>query len=169
MPFFYFLVYRRVYIICKSLPIQPLLAFLISFILLKVRLVQVGLLGHFNSSTWIRVLVFKIWKQIIISTLHCYMHPNIGIGIAKFVPIQGEIEMKRKFSFSFFIPIYQIWPKRFRTVNEVNGLRTFLPLNLRTWSQYDKVSKVMQPLDGCRNLLWFCFGNRVWNDLLLKV
>ena len=51
MPFFYFLVYRIVYIICKSLPIQPLLAFLISFILLKVRLVQVGLLGHFNSST----------------------------------------------------------------------------------------------------------------------
>ncbi|RVW24527.1 putative disease resistance RPP13-like protein 1 [Vitis vinifera] len=31
--------------------------------------------------------------------------------------------------------------ERFETLNEVNCLRTFLPLNLRTWPRFDKVSK----------------------------
>ena len=110
------------------------------------------------------------WKQIIISNLHYYIHPSIKIGITKlFIPIQGEVGMERKFSLSFFIPIYQILSQRFETLNEVNVPRTFLLSKFRTWPQYDKISKVIYPSDGRKYLLQFCLSNRVWNDLLLKV
>ncbi|KAL6329407.1 hypothetical protein AAG906_017724 [Vitis piasezkii] len=35
--------------------------------------------------------------------------------------------------------------ERFETLNEVSGLRTFFPLNLRTWPRLDKVSKNRKP------------------------
>ena len=59
------------------------------------------------------------WKQIIIPTLHSYMHPNIRIGITKSISIQEDIGMKTKFLFSFLIPIYQTWLQG-------NGMFTYL-------------------------------------------
>ena len=76
--------------------------------------------------------------------------------------------MKIKFSFLFLISMYQTCSERFGTFNEVNGLRTFLPLNLRTWPRYDKVSKVIYLPYGRKYLLQFCWSNRLWNNLLLK-
>ncbi|KAL6329427.1 hypothetical protein AAG906_020860 [Vitis piasezkii] len=58
--------------------------------------------------------------------------------------------------------------ERFETLNEVNGLRTFFPLNLRTWPREDKVSKIRYP-SSHRYGLEFRLSTRVWNDLLMKV
>ena len=57
---------------------------------------------------------------------------------------------------------------RFETLNEVNRLRTFLPLHLRTLPRLDKVSKERCPDNG-RYIVEFRLSNRVWNDLLPKV
>ncbi|XP_034701530.1 putative disease resistance RPP13-like protein 1 [Vitis riparia] len=58
--------------------------------------------------------------------------------------------------------------ERFETLNEVNGLRTFFPLNLRTWPRWDKASKNTKP-----SITWhgvdFQLSNRVCTGLLLKV
>ena len=37
------------------------------------------------------------------------VHPNIRIGITKFIYIQREIGIETKYSFSFLIPMYQTW------------------------------------------------------------
>ena len=77
--------------------------------------------------------------------------------------------MERKFSFSFFIPIYQILSQRFETLNEVNVPRTFLLSKFRTWPQYDKISKVIYPSDGRKYLLQICLSNRVLEWFINKV
>ena len=41
------------------------------------------------------------------SNLAFLVHPNTRIEITKFIPIQGEIGMETKYSFSFPIPTYQ--------------------------------------------------------------
>ena len=59
---------------------------------------------------------------------------------------------------------------RFDTLNNLNGLRTFLPWNLGYWPRYhlsDKVSKNMYP-DGYLCSPWFPLSNRVLSDLLPK-
>ena len=56
---------------------------------------------------------------------------------------------------------------RFETLNEVNGLRTFLPLHLRTLPQLDKVSKNKRPYINVHDVE-FRLSNRVLNDLLPK-
>ncbi|XP_010657708.1 putative disease resistance RPP13-like protein 1 [Vitis vinifera] len=58
--------------------------------------------------------------------------------------------------------------ERFETLNEVNCLRTFLPLNLRTWPRFDKVSK-NRNLNATKYIVDFQLSNRVWTGLLLKV
>ncbi|KAJ9687389.1 hypothetical protein PVL29_016039 [Vitis rotundifolia] len=58
--------------------------------------------------------------------------------------------------------------ERFETLGEVNGLRTFLPLNLEVWSRADKVSKNRYP-SGSRLVVELHLSTRVWNDLLMKV
>ncbi|KAJ9687394.1 hypothetical protein PVL29_016044 [Vitis rotundifolia] len=58
--------------------------------------------------------------------------------------------------------------ERFETLGEVNGLRTFLPLNLEVWSRDDKVSKNRYP-SGSRLVVELHLSTRVWNDLLMKV
>ncbi|WKA00243.1 hypothetical protein VitviT2T_018622 [Vitis vinifera] len=58
--------------------------------------------------------------------------------------------------------------ERFETLNEVNGLRTFFPLNLITWPRFDKVSNNRNP-NAVRYVVDFRLSNRVWTDLLLKV
>ncbi|CBI23836.3 unnamed protein product, partial [Vitis vinifera] len=60
--------------------------------------------------------------------------------------------MKRKFSFSFFIPIYQIWPKRFRTVNEVNDL-IYVPIK--------RLSESMCSLYYLQKLILYCCDSLV--------
>ncbi|RVX04619.1 putative disease resistance RPP13-like protein 1 [Vitis vinifera] len=58
--------------------------------------------------------------------------------------------------------------ERFEILNEVNSLRTFLPLNLEIWPREDKVSKRTYPY-GSRYVFEFRLSTRVWNDLLMKV
>ncbi|XP_034701290.1 putative disease resistance RPP13-like protein 1 isoform X1 [Vitis riparia] len=58
--------------------------------------------------------------------------------------------------------------ERFEILNEVNSLRTFLPLNLEIWPREDKVSKRIYPY-GSRYVFEFRLSTRVWNDLLMKV
>ncbi|KAL6329445.1 hypothetical protein AAG906_020878 [Vitis piasezkii] len=58
--------------------------------------------------------------------------------------------------------------ERFETLSEVNGLWTFLPLNLEVWSRDDKVSKNRYP-SGSRLVVELHLSTRVWNDLLMKV
>ena len=69
--------------------------------------------------------------------------------------------------FSYFRSEYDHF-ERFETLSEVNHLRTFLPLDLRTRPRLDKVSKTRSP-----NILFygedFHLSNKVWNDLLPKV
>ncbi|CBI23819.3 unnamed protein product, partial [Vitis vinifera] len=47
--------------------------------------------------------------------------------------------------------------ERFETLNEVNGLRTFFPLNLRTWPREDKVSKIRYPSIQYLRVLSLCY------------
>ncbi|XP_034701515.1 putative disease resistance RPP13-like protein 1 [Vitis riparia] len=60
--------------------------------------------------------------------------------------------------------------ERFETLNEVSGLRTFFPLNLRTWPRWDKASKIREP-----SILYhwhvedFRLSDRVWIGFLFKV
>eukprot|EP00261_Vitis_vinifera_P037710 XP_019078953.1 PREDICTED: putative disease resistance RPP13-like protein 1 [Vitis vinifera] len=58
--------------------------------------------------------------------------------------------------------------ERFETLNEVNGLRTFFPLNLRTWPRSDKASK-KRNLNAAKYVVDFRLSNRVWTGLLLKL
>ncbi|KAJ9687397.1 hypothetical protein PVL29_016047 [Vitis rotundifolia] len=58
--------------------------------------------------------------------------------------------------------------ERFEILNEVNSLRTFLPLNLEIWPREDKVSKRTYPRSS-RYVFEFRLSTRVWNDLLMKV
>ena len=58
--------------------------------------------------------------------------------------------------------------ERFETLNDVSGLRTFLPLHSRTLPRLDKVSKNRYLSNSLRGVE-FRLSNRVWNDLLLKV
>ena len=58
--------------------------------------------------------------------------------------------------------------ERFETLDDVSGLRTFLPLHLRTLPQLDKVSK-KRDLSNSRWAVEFRLSNRVWNDLLPTV
>ena len=60
--------------------------------------------------------------------------------------------------------------ERFDTLNNLNGLRTFLPWNLGYWPRYhlsDKVSKNMYPGSYLCSP-WFRLNNRVLSDLLPK-
>ncbi|RVW79844.1 putative disease resistance RPP13-like protein 1 [Vitis vinifera] len=68
---------------------------------------------------------------------------------------------------SYFRSEYDFF-ERFETLSEVNGLRTFLPLNLEVWSRDDKVSKNRYP-SGSRLVVELHLSTRVWNDLLMKV
>ena len=58
--------------------------------------------------------------------------------------------------------------ERFETLDDASGLRTFLPLHLRTLPQLDKVSK-KRDLSNSRWAVEFRLSNRVWNDLLPTV
>ena len=68
---------------------------------------------------------------------------------------------------SYFRSEYDYF-ERFETLNEVNRLRTILPLHFRILSRLEKVSKIRSPgIDG--PFVEFHLSNRVWNDLLPKV
>ena len=58
--------------------------------------------------------------------------------------------------------------ERFESLNELNGLRTFLPLHLRTLPRLDKVSENRSPCINA-HVVEFHLSDRVWNDLLPKV
>ncbi|XP_034702327.1 putative disease resistance RPP13-like protein 1 [Vitis riparia] len=80
----------------------------------------------------------------------------------------NEIDEKLR-HLSYFRSEYDQF-ERFETLNEVNGLRTFFPLNLRTWHRWDKVSNNRNPKDATtRYDVDFRLSTRVWNDLLMKV
>ena len=59
---------------------------------------------------------FSLLPNILIKTNNYFkltflVHPNTKVQIIKSISIQGKIEMETKYSFSFFILIYQICPK----------------------------------------------------------
>ena len=58
--------------------------------------------------------------------------------------------------------------ERFETLDDVSGLRTFLPLHLRTLPKINKVSK-NRDLSNTWWAVEFRLSNRVWNDLLPTV
>ena len=58
--------------------------------------------------------------------------------------------------------------ERFETLDDISGLRTFLPLHLETLPRLNKVSK-NRDLRIYRMFVGFRLSNRVWNDLLPSV
>ncbi|KAJ9687337.1 hypothetical protein PVL29_016001 [Vitis rotundifolia] len=79
-------------------------------------------------------------------------------------------EIPEKFRhLSFIISEYDLF-ERFETLTNVNGLRTFLPLNLGHLPRYDMSDKVSKNRGPCSYGYspWFRLSNRVLNDLISK-